>query len=327
MNFTHHPSYNQSEYLKNFTQEKLLSSLEYVLYVCDDVLDKNIISEVVDFISKARKKRYSSGFLFYIIKEIGKAIENQSVHRIHQCFNLIPLLNITPATKVIVGNKENLPTGMFDFYSKINDDVYGFEYVDIEIENESLIQDSLNEAFKIIFDIDSELYREIIKIVDEFFIFRTHKRDNNIVYSGSDFNKLGTVFINEEICKSDNIYFLVDKIIHESAHQVLLSIMTLDEIVLNDDRERYPSPLRTGLRTMNGIYHAAFVLYRISCFFNKLVKSDPSDTKAIINLEQNVRQFKDCYGVISNKGALTNAGKNIIDACNSEIEAILDGIY
>ncbi|QIZ45891.1 aKG-HExxH-type peptide beta-hydroxylase [Dickeya zeae] len=103
--------------------------------------------------------------------------------------------------------------------------------------------------------------------------------------------------------------------------------MTSDEIVLNEDSERFPSPLRTGLRTMNGIYHAAFVLYRIACFFSKLVKTNPKDTKALDNLNKNIAQFKECYDVIINKGRLTDLGKSFIEACNLEMEGVLDGVY
>lgn len=326
MHLTHHPNHIQSERLKKLIQQNLISSLSYVLYICDDVIDKDTASKIIDFISRAKSERYSSGFLFYIIKEVSKAIENQSLQRIQQCFALIPQLKITKKNKIIIGRKDNLPDGLFDFYSRINDDVYQFEYVDVEIENEHIIQESLNEAFKLILDTDPELYMEINEIVDEFFIFGTHKDNGNIIYSGSDFNKLGTVFINKETCNKD-LYFLVDKIIHEAAHQVLLSIMITDKIVLNDDKERFPSPLRTGLRTMNGIYHAAFVLYRISFFFSKLVKSNPGDAKAVASLNKNITQFKECYQVINDNGKLTRAGRDLINNCHHEIEAISDEVY
>ncbi|PHM74247.1 carboxymuconolactone decarboxylase family protein [Xenorhabdus kozodoii] len=210
---------------------------------------------------------------------------------------------------------------MFYFYSNINDDVYKFKYTPIKIGREDFIKEKLDEAFRFISNTDYELYIEIMNIVDEFFIFKTQENDGEVVYSGSDFNKLGTVFINEKTCNSD-LYFLVDKIIHESAHQILLSIMIHDEIILNDDSEKYPSPLRTGLRTMNGIYHAAFVLYRIACFFNKVVISNPDDNNARIIFRKNISQFKDCYSVISEKGRLSVLGKDFIDGCNNDISLL-----
>lgn len=326
MDLTHHPDYNQSKNLKKSTQEKLISSLSYVLYICDDVIDKDTANKVHDFVSFAKSEYYSSGFLFYIIKKISKAIEKKSIEEINEHFKLIPKLNEISKGKVIIGRKENLPEGFFELYSRTKDDVYHFEHFNVGSENESCIKNSLNNAFTLIYETDPELHLEINEIVDEFFIFGAKEDHGNIPYSGSDFNKLGTVFINEETCKKD-LYFLVDKIIHESAHQVLLSIMIFDEIVLNDDNERFPSPLRTGLRTMNGIYHAAFVLYRISFFFFKLVKETPDDTQATYYLNKNITQFKECYNVIIKHGQLTNTGRRLIQDCNHDIEAMLDGVY
>ncbi|GAB7215385.1 aKG-HExxH-type peptide beta-hydroxylase [Dickeya oryzae] len=266
MQFTHHPDRIQAKRLKEMTQENLISSLRYVLYVCEDAINKETSLKIADFISWAEKEKYSSGFLFYAVKEIGKAIEGQSLERIQHCFELVTELGSVTKDSIIIGRHGNLPIGLFDFYSKTNDDVYEFRFVDVPVESDHSIRARLDQAFKLILETDLELHEEINEIVDEFFIFKTGEDNEKVVYSGSDFNKLGTVFVNEGTCNKD-LYFLVDKIIHESAHQVLLSIMTSDEIVLNEDSERFPSPLRTGLRTMNGIYHAAFVLYRIACFF------------------------------------------------------------
>lgn len=318
------PNYIQSIYLKESIRENVLLSLEHVLYVCEDVLDKDIYYKVKKIINVYREREFSSGFLFFIIKEISNAIEKKIMDRIRYCFNLIPLL-ILENRKIVIGNSESLSIELFDFYSKIKDDIYSFSCVDEYIDSNDVI-DKLENSFEIIKKYDEELYKEIFNIVDEFFVFKSKVVDDGVVYSGSDFNKLGTVFINYEIFKKGN-YFVVDKIIHESAHQILLSIMTVDEIVLNSDNQRYPSPLRKELRTMNGIYHAAFVLYRLSCFFYKIVKSDCEDKEAYLNLIKNLGQFKSCYNIIVDKGDLTNLGKSIIDTCNLYIEDILNENY
>jgi len=233
MKFICDPNSIQSMYLKGNIRENVLLSLEHVLYVCENVLDKDTHYKIKEIIVLYRKINFSSGFLFFIIKEISNAIEKKLMDRISYCFNLIPLL-ILENRKIFIANSENLSPELFDFYSNI---------------------------------------------------------------------------------------------IHESAHQILLSIMTVDEVVLNSDNERYPSPLRKELRTMNGIYHAAFVLYRLSGFFYKIVKSNDEDKDAYLNLTKNLRQFKSCYKVIMEKGNLTNLGKSIIDKCNLYVEDILNENY
>lgn len=180
-------------------------------------------------------------------------------------------------------------------------------------------------------DIDLETYLEIDSIVSEIYIFGTEKNKNygEVVYSGSDFDKLGCIFFNEYIFSDKDDLFILDKIIHESAHQVLLSVMIHDEVVLNSDNERYPSPLRTGLRTMNGIYHSAFVLYRITRFFYKIIEKKNnkySCDEVIAHINKNKEQFLDCYNVIINNGKLTELGGCIIKNCYNELQDISNEI-
>ena len=165
---------------------------------------------------------------------------------------------------------------------------------------------------------------EIDNIVDDIYVFGVDFKDSQeMVYSGSDFDKLGCIFFNEEIFVDKDDLFILDKIIHESTHQILLSVMIHDEVVLNSDDERYPSPLRTGLRTMNGIYHAAFVLYRIARFFNQIIKKQNTQYSyddLISHINKNKEQFLACYDVISKNGKLTNLGSAIIENCYKELK-------
>ncbi|MCR9586728.1 aKG-HExxH-type peptide beta-hydroxylase [Vibrio alginolyticus] len=327
MEFYHYPTICQAEKLKKFKSESIHNSLRYVLYVCEGILDKETINKVNLFIEESERIDHSSGFLFYLVREIGKNIELENIENIKKCFNLIINLDIYSKKKVILGNKESIGVELFDFYSKINDDVYTFTYLPISEDKCSELNKKITSSLEYIRNIDGVLYNEILTIVDEFFIFKSLKHlDSEVVYSGSDFHKLGTVFINEETCDEEK-YFIVDKIIHESAHQVLLSIMIQDEIVLNPDSERYPSPLRTGFRTMNGIYHAAFVLYRIAAFFYKVYLLDDSDSNALSYLNKNISQFDDCYSVIKKSGKLTDLGNKLISDCKTDIEEFKRGIY
>lgn len=91
-----------------------------------------------------------------------------------------------------------------------------------------------------------------------------------VIYAGSKLDYLGFVFINADM-EEHPWYFLVDKLVHEVTHQVLISIMLEEEVVLNPDRERYKSPLRTKGCTLWGYTMAAFVIYRIVVVFHYLL--------------------------------------------------------
>lgn len=327
MDYNHTPSIKQAIELNKSNNDKIIESLNYILYVCEDILDSITINKFNYFIKKTKEKKYTSGFLFYIIKKIGEKIELNSVEEVKYYINLITEIDVNLNKKIITHNEKELNKHILRLYSEINDDVYKFRHIEINDDDVSLSKEMLEKSLTFISKIDNELFKEINEIVREFYIFSTDSTDENeIMYSGSDFNKLGTVFLNKDIFLKD-LYFSIDKIIHESAHQILLSIMITDEIVMNSDEERYYSPLRSEPRTMNGIYHAAFVVYRILIFFNKLYNKNINDLLAKEYLLNNINIFNECYSVIAKSAKLSQLGKKIITSCRNEIQDIQYELY
>ena len=319
MYFNHNPSHNQAASLRKNNSESLLSSLSYIYDVCEDILDEDSKIRFPVFLSKLEDRAYTSGFFFYLAGEIGKSIERENLNEIKLLFSLILNFDIDNKRDVIIGNKLFMGEALFDFYKEIKDDKYNFLCDEVCVSSKDVIERNIDKALHTIRTVDGELFKEVNEIVDEFYVFKIKgSLIKETVFSGSSFYKLGTVLINEEIFKQDDL-FIVDKIIHESAHQILLSIMIQDEIILNPDSERYPSPIRKEPRTMNGVYHAAFVLYRLSAFFKKMVDVNSA---ASSHLLKNITLFDDCYGVIKKHAILTDAGINFIENCNNDIQAI-----
>lgn len=91
-----------------------------------------------------------------------------------------------------------------------------------------------------------------------------------VMYAGIKIKYLVFLFMNADM-KDHTWYFLADKLVHEANHQFLISIMLEEEVVLNPDRERYKSPLRTKGCTLRGYTMAAFVIYRIVLVFHYLL--------------------------------------------------------
>lgn len=79
--------------------------------------------------------------------------------------------------------------------------------------------------------------------------------------SASSFMLWGALVINVDRYRT--AYALVEALVHESAHQLLFAHSIDHPLVLNPIEERYPSPLRTDPRPMDGVYHATFVTARV----------------------------------------------------------------
>ena len=282
--------------MRGANNEKIVDSFYYLLDVCDEILDKDFKKNIAKNIEFAESHSILGDILFHFINHLVKSITKNNIYEINDVFiSFNKFISFYDREKIIfsgVGDVGNLYLNQFN---KINDK-----------------------------DIDFETYMEIDNIVDDIYVFGVDFKDSQeMVYSGSDFDKLGCIFFNEEIFVDKDDLFILDKIIHESAHQILLSVMIHDEVVLNSDDERYPSPLRTGLRTMNGIYHAAFVLYRIARFFNQIIKKQNTQYSyddLISHINKNKEQFLACYDVISKNGKLTNLGSAIIENCYKELK-------
>lgn len=298
MNFNdiYNPNQSLAIVLRGANNEKIVDSFYYLLDVCDEILDKDFKKNIAKNIEFAESHSILGDILFHFINHLVKSITKNNIYEINDVFiSFNKFISFYDREKIIfsgVGDVGNLYLNQFN---KINDK-----------------------------DIDFETYMEIDNIVDDIYVFGVDFKDSQeMVYSGSDFDKLGCIFFNEEIFVDKDDLFILDKIIHESAHQILLSVMIHDEVVLNSDDEHYPSPLRTGLRTMNGIYHAAFVLYRIARFFNQIIKKQNTQYSyddLISHINKNKEQFLACYDVISKNGKLTNLGSAIIENCYKELK-------
>lgn len=327
MNFNdiYNPNQSLAIVLRGANNEKIVDSFYYLLDVCDEILDKDFKKNIAKNIEFAESHSILGDILFHFINHLVKSITKNNIYEINDVFiSFNKFISFYDREKIIfsgVGDVGNLYLNQFN---KINDDAYEFSCKPINVNLIDEHKLKINNLMNFIKDIDFETYMEIDNIVDDIYVFGVDFKDSQeMVYSGSDFDKLGCIFFNEEIFVDKDDLFILDKIIHESAHQILLSVMIHDEVVLNSDDERYPSPLRTGLRTMNGIYHAAFVLYRIARFFNQIIKKQNTQYSyddLISHINKNKEQFLACYDVISKNGKLTNLGSAIIENCYKELK-------
>lgn len=128
------------------------------------------------------------------------------------------------------------------------------------------IKELVEEALQLIRGQDEDYYQEMLTLVSELLILKTDS-----LKAGSSFDIFGMIYINAANA-SQSVINMVDLLIHETAHFYLHSLSVDDPLVLNDYEERFFSPIRGSNRPMIGIYHAAFVLFRVLKFLSFLTK-------------------------------------------------------
>jgi len=111
---------------------------------------------------------------------------------------------------------------------------------------------------------------------------------------------------------------LVDGLVHEAAHQLLFAHSIDGPLVTNAIEERYPSPLRSDPRPMDGIFHATFVTARLH-YMNQKLRDATTDQFAPIDpkmLDEKLCALRDLYfgglQTVQKFGKLTSTGQQII---------------
>jgi len=119
---------------------------------------------------------------------------------------------------------------------------------------------------------------------------------------------------------------LLEVLVHESAHLLLYAFTQHEPLVLNDEAERYDSPLRTDLRPMEGIFHATWVSARMALAMHTLSRSrlldDALRHEALAATQVGIANFAAGNVVIQSHARFTETGRQVIDAAAAAMEAI-----
>jgi HEXXH motif-containing protein len=155
------------------------------------------------------------------------------------------------------------------------------------------------------------------------------KGDDSLKYGfagGSSYMLWGALFLNVEEHYED--IDLIEAMSHESGHTLLFGFSLDEPLVLNDDADLYPSPLRDDLRPMDGIYHATYVCARICWTMTELLKTrqllQKENESVKIRLNNNIENFCNGYEVIKKYGKLTLTGKKIMKQTHTYMSTIMN---
>lgn len=139
--------------------------------------------------------------------------------------------------------------------------------------------------------------------------------DQNYGFAGGSCYMLwGALFINASAHDSD--VAMIEAVAHESGHSLLFGLAIDEPLVLNDDRELFPSPLRNDHRPMDGIYHATYVSARMHWAMSELLKSRKLDDEeaalATTHLDANLRNFWTGYATVISHARLSETARLLL---------------
>jgi len=173
----------------------------------------------------------------------------------------------------------------------------------------------ISAAFSLMDAGDPELAAEIRALLREIVLAASGTDPKALIFGGaSSFMLWGGIVLSTG--GDDSALQIVQKIVHESSHNLLFGLSTDSTLVENSDDELFSSPLRREPRPMDGIYHAAFVLAREHRAVWRLLDSgilSPSlQEEARKELAQNKRLFDNAIKVVREHGKLTSLGETIM---------------
>lgn len=155
--------------------------------------------------------------------------------------------------------------------------------------------------------------------------------NSNHMNAGSSIYSLGIIRVSQ-LRDGQNWTRYFETLAHETGHQFLNAIWTLDPLIENEGDNLFTSPLRKEPRPLSGIFHAALVLARTIRSIHSLqshISYDPHNDQ--INSSYNNKQnpsgfhdkFIDCCTVLDKHAIFSSQGQHIYD----EIKEFVGGIY
>lgn len=144
--------------------------------------------------------------------------------------------------------------------------------------------------------------------------------DSHVIGGMSSVRFFGTVFLRQSVpgisADSAQVHFF-SGIVHETSHHHLHALMAVDPLVLNRS-ERFDSPLRKDKRPMLGIYHATFVLARLSHMFARWNNAHPGNDEVMGQLVEARQRLAKGLATVRQHGELTPLGADFLESMVAE---------
>ncbi|SRR6266545_3682036 len=139
--------------------------------------------------------------------------------------------------------------------------------------------------------------------------------DSDVIGGMSSLRFFGVIFLSRPRAVEANELEerLFGGLVHETSHLHLHALMATDPLVLNGD-ERFDSPLRKDKRPMLGIYHATFVLARLTLMFGRWHQTDPGRESVAQQLSDAQTRLARGVATIRAHAHLTQRGTELLNS-------------
>ncbi|KTC74880.1 hypothetical protein Lbir_0670 [Legionella birminghamensis] len=307
------PQQNMPGILHQAYKHRFLHSLIKLIDYAQQVLDKDY-SGLISRLDRLEitEKKYISPWLYTQYFWLLEAMRKDSVIEV----NLV-IRSIIYSTQW-TGNEIQITLGLQEDWEKkaFAEEVttaFGPQKLNAFTPSQDELQGFQSEVLKalqLISATDSGITAEISSLVSTIHLV---KSDMNIGATSPKF--FGAIYLsapNGNLSELSSL-FLVEHLVHETSHLFLNTILAFDPLILNEEEERFSSPIRSELRPMLGIYHASFVLSRVIRVFKRMKQLNLHDSKqleaCIADLE---KKYKAAYTTADKLGILTALGKQIL---------------
>lgn len=126
----------------------------------------------------------------------------------------------------------------------------------------------------------------------------------------------GAMFINPT---APSRFAMLEALAHEAAHLLVFGMTMGSAMVVNSGAERYPSPLRSDARPMDGIVHATYVLARLTYCAERLLRSHaltPAEREEVTrSRETNLRLYQKGLRTVHEHARFTEVGRIAFQRC------------
>lgn len=178
-----------------------------------------------------------------------------------------------------------------------------FPILDLNI---SELENSIFNSLSLLQSIDFDFFQEIDSYLTRIKLFV-----GKGISASTSASAFGAIFLATPKTSENSDYYFTEHIVHETSHLQLEILHAVDKLVLNNDSERFKSPVRTDPRPIIGIFHATFVLSRMVRVFKRIIKDSGSNSHIRESLDLFLRQFDEGLEAIEKNAKLTEYGNLI----------------
>lgn len=179
-------------------------------------------------------------------------------------------------------------------------------------------------AFRLLDAGDPALAAEIRALIGEIVLAIGPEDPTAMLFDGaSSFMLWGAIVLNATAHRTD--LEMAQALAHESGHNLLFGLSADGPLVENDDKARYPSPLRADPRPMDGIVHATYVTARMQRAVAQLLDAGAVNrAEAEASLAAHRRAFDQGWAVIASDGRLSERGRAVMAGACAHMQAFAE---